>query len=174
MFANRIACRVGLLTFAVNLALGANLATADSVLLSAIPLDNAEDMGTSIGIDTTTKSQGRAAVRISTKWPTVVNVGEVTGLEIDETTLVYEARVRSERLRGTAYLEMWCAFPDGGRYFSRGQQSAVNGTSDWTTLRTVFLLKKGQRPQSVTLNLVVSGTGTVWIDDARLSHQPAH
>ena len=33
---------------------------------------------------------------------------------------------------------------------------------------STFRLEPGQRPVRVTLNLVVNGTGTVWIDEARL------
>ena len=71
-------------------------------------------------------------------------------------------------LDGTAYLEMWCHFADGSRYFARGVDSTVSGSADWTPVQTVFRLEPGQRPVRVTLNLVVNGTGTVWIDEARL------
>jgi hypothetical protein len=37
---------------------------------------------------------------------------------------------------------------------------------------TPFFLEAGQKPDLIRLNLVVNGTGTVWIDDIRLLRQP--
>ena len=39
-------------------------------------------------------------------------------------------------------------------------------------MQTPFLLQPGQKPGKVTLNLVVNGKGTVWIDDVVLSKEP--
>jgi hypothetical protein len=66
---------------------------------------------------------------------------------------------------------MW-AHVDGGQYFSRGMNDAVQGTSDWKTIQTPFLFEKGQKPGKVTLNIVINGTGTVWVDDIGLSREP--
>jgi hypothetical protein len=35
-----------------------------------------------------------------------------------------------------------------------------------------FFLKAGQKPEKITLNLVINGTGTVWIDDIVLAKEP--
>ena len=79
--------------------------------------------------------------------------------------------VKSEKLEGTAYLEMWCHV-GGGQYFSRGMNSVVTGTMDWTTLHTPFFLQPGQRAQKATLNIVINGKGTVWVDEVALSKAP--
>jgi hypothetical protein len=34
------------------------------------------------------------------------------------------------------------------------------------------MFKKGQKPDKITLNLVINGNGTVWIDDVVLSGEP--
>jgi hypothetical protein len=34
------------------------------------------------------------------------------------------------------------------------------------------MFQKGQKPDKVVLNLVINGTGTVWIDDIVLSKAP--
>jgi hypothetical protein len=49
---------------------------------------------------------------------------------------------------------------------------SVQGKSDWKTIRTPFLFQKGQKPDKVTLNIVINGIGTVWIDDIVLSKEP--
>ena len=49
---------------------------------------------------------------------------------------------------------------------------AVSQKSDWKTIQTPFMFQKGQKPDKVTLNLVINGKGTVWIDDIVLSKEP--
>jgi len=43
--------------------------------------------------------------------------------------------------------------------------------SAWKTLQTPFLFQKGQRPDKVTLNIVINGKGTVWINDIVLTRE---
>ena len=62
---------------------------------------------------------------------------------------------------------MWCEV-GGGRYFSRGMNSKVAGTMDWLILQTPFFLQAGQKVNRVTLNIVINGKGTVWVDDVVL------
>jgi hypothetical protein len=47
----------------------------------------------------------------------------------------------------------------------------VTQETDWKTIQTPFLFQKGQRPDKVTLNLIINGRGTVWIDDIMLSKE---
>ena len=60
----------------------------------------------------------------------------------------------------------------GGQYFSRGMNSVVTGTMDWSTLQTPFFLQPGQSAKRVTLNIVIKGKGTVWVDDVHLAKEP--
>ncbi len=138
--------------------------------LKKLSLDDASALGLKIETDTMVKAEGKASVRITTRWPTTVCLGEVTGPDIEGASLVYRAKVKSD-LDGTAFLEMW-AHVSGGQYFSRGLDNPIQGKSDWKTLETPFHFQKGQRPEKVTLNLVVNGKGTIWIDDVVLSRQP--
>ena len=73
-------------------------------------------------------------------------------------------------LDGSAYLEMW-AHVGGGQYFSRGMDDVVSRKTNWKTLQAPFLFQKGQRPDKVTLNIVINGKGTVWIDDVVLTQE---
>jgi hypothetical protein len=59
-----------------------------------------------------------------------------------------------------------------GEFFSRGLHSPLSGSVDWTTQEIPFLLQPGQKPELIKLNLVVNGTGTVWIDDIHLLKGP--
>ena len=135
--------------------------------LGRLALDDASALGTTISTDSSVKQEGEGSVRISTAWPTTISLGEVSDLDVDNARLVYQAKVRSEGLEGTAFLEMWCHV-GGGQYFSRGMNSVVTDTMEWKTLQTPFMLQPGQRATKASLNLVINGRGTVWVDDVRL------
>jgi hypothetical protein len=116
------------------------------------------------------KAEGKGSIKITTQWPTTICLGEVTGPDIEGAKLVYKAKVKSD-LEGTAYLEMW-AHVGGGQYFSRGMNDVVKQKTDWKIIQTPFFFQKGQKPAKVTLNVVINGKGTVWIDDIGLSKEP--
>ncbi|MEE9300708.1 MAG: hypothetical protein V3V17_06235 [Alphaproteobacteria bacterium] len=160
------------LTVGMTACWAASLPPAVAEELVALPMDDAGHLGTVISSDPSSKTAGEASIRISTAWPTLVNLAELPVSGIEAATLVYEADLRSDSLEGNAYLEMWCLFPDGGQYFSRGLDSVVGGTADWRTLRTSFFLEEGQRPEKLTLNVVINGRGTVWIDNLRVRKEP--
>ena len=138
--------------------------------LKKLSLDDASAIGTSIQTDTQVKTEGKGSIKITTQWPTTICLGEVTGLDIENAKLVYKAKVKSD-LDGAAFLELW-AHVAGGQYFSRGMNDVVSQKADWKLLQTPFLFQKGQRPDKVTLNLVINGKGTVWIDNIVLSREP--
>jgi len=50
--------------------------------------------------------------------------------------------------------------------------SFVAGTMDWKTLQTPFYLQPGQSAKKATLNIVINGKGTVWVDDIYLLKEP--
>ena len=140
--------------------------------LKRISLDDASTVGLQVASDPVVKAEGKASIRIETSWPTTVCLGEVAAPDIENARLVYRAKVKSNLDgQGTAFLEMW-AHVDGGQYFSRGMNDTVQGSSDWKTIQTPFMFEKGQKPAKVTLNIVINGTGTVWVDDIVLSREP--
>ena len=159
--------KITLCVFAV-LVLAAGSAYSED--LKKLNLDEATAIGTTIQTDTQVKAEGKGSIKITTKWPTTICLGEVAGLNVENAKLVYKAKVKSN-LDGTAYLEMW-AHVGGGLYFSRGMDDVVKQKTDWKVIQTPFLFQKGQRPDKVTLNLVINGKGVVWIDDIVLSREP--
>ncbi|MDQ7824280.1 MAG: hypothetical protein RDV48_15875 [Candidatus Eremiobacteraeota bacterium] len=142
--------------------------------LRHFPLNSLKEVITSEGItlDSNISSDGKGSLCIKAGKPSVIRLFEVKGLAVDDATLLYEAKVRTHDLKGPAYLEMWCTFPEKGEYFSRGLDKQLTGTTEWTKLSAPFFLKKGEKPILVKLNLVVGGSGTLWIDDIRLVRQP--
>jgi len=137
--------------------------------IKKIGLDDISTLGTRIETDTKVKVEGKGSIKITTAWPTIICLGEVKGLNIENAKLLYKAKVKAD-LTGSAFLEMWCHVA-GGQYFSKGMNSTVGGKEDWKQIETPFLLQAGQKPEKVTLNLVINGTGTLWIDDIVLSKE---
>lgn len=118
-----------------------------------------------VEVDSTVSSDGTASLKITAPGPTIVNLFELGDLDVENAKIVYRAMLRSRKLSGKAYLEMWVHFKDGGEYFSRGLDRTITGTTNWMTMEIMFILEKGQNPDNVKLNLVIEGKGTVWIDD---------
>ena len=154
--------------------LGCSLSAQDVIELKNFPLDSLEGIlsRTGVQLDKQNSSDGKGSLKIVASEPTTVRLFEVSGVDVDDARLVYRAKVRTESVEGTVFLEMWCHFPGKGEFFSRGLQTPLTGTTNWTTEETPFFLKKGEKPDYVKLNLVVNGKGTVWIDDIRLLKGP--
>jgi len=75
-------------------------------------------------------------------------------------------------VKGRAFLEMWCKLPDAPESFSKGFHNAVSGSVDWTAYEIPFRLEKGQKPESIRLQVTIEGAGTVWIKDITLTKVP--
>lgn len=142
-----------------------------AVELRHFPLDSLDGVLTQSGVelDQQVSSDGKGSLKISSEEPRVVRLFETGDLEVEEARLLYQAKLRTENVEGQVFLEMWCHFPGKGEFFSRGLQHTLSGTTDWTTVETIFFLKKGENPDNVKLNLVIDGKGTAWIDDIHLS-----
>ena len=148
--------------------------TTNATELKKFPVDNLDGIISKSGVqfDEKISSDGNGSLKIIAAEPTVIYLYEVRDINVENASLMYQARVRTENVDGQVYLEMWCHFPEKGEFFSRGLQTPLSGTTDWTTVETPFFLQKGQKPDYVKLNLVINGTGTVWIDDIRLIKGP--
>lgn len=156
------------------LAGGCSRGQSAAVDLRKFPLDSLEGVLTRSGVllDREHSADGNGSLRIDATDSTVVRLFEVADLDVDEARLIYRAKIRTENVTGQVFLEMWCRFPGRGEFFSRGLQSPLAGTTEWTTQETVFFLKKGEKPDLVKLNVVINGSGTVWVDDVRLLKGP--
>ncbi len=140
------------------------------VELKRFQLDHVEEILSKSGIvlDKNISFDGNGAIRIDADQATTIRLFELNDIDIDNSRLIYRARMRSQDLEGQAYLEMYCCFDELGEYFSRDLGTPIMGTCNWVTEETLFNLKKGENPDRVKLNLVIDGRGTVWIDDIRL------
>ena len=158
----------------VLILIGCSKPPQEVVELKRFPIDSLEGMITQSGVefDKEVSSDGNGSLKIIATQPTVVRVYELGDIDVENARLIYQAKVRTEGVEGQAFLEMWCHFPGKGEFFSRGLQTPLTGTTNWTTEGTPFFLKKGENPDNVKLNLVINGKGTAWIDDIRVLKGP--
>ena len=112
------------------------------------------------------------AWQVSCSSTQVFRLFEVPEPGVENCTVLYQAKLKTEGLAGRAYLEMWCRLPGQGEAFSRGLENTVSGTTGWATCQTPFFLKTGEKPDLIRLNLVVEGPGKVFIKDIRLEAAP--
>jgi hypothetical protein len=118
-------------------------------------------------------SEDNGAIKIQVLKPDTFHLYETGPLgNANNTMLFYTAKVRTEALNGRAYLELWCSIPGKGEFFSRGLDQPFSGTQNWITQQISFRNDTGINPDNIKLNLVVEGTGTIWIDDIQVTGGP--
>lgn len=142
------------------------------IALYADGLDSLRSVITQSGvaIDPAVSADGRGSLRIDAQGErTLVRIAEVPIDAPKLPRLSYRAKLRSENVSGQAYLEMWVVVEGKGEFFSRTLHSPVSGTSEWSTHEAPFFLEEGQIAKRAKLNVVVEGTGTVWVDGVTLS-----
>lgn len=142
------------------------------IALYADGLDSPRSIAPQPGVrfDEGNSADGRGSFRVD-------GVGERTVVQLADVAidapklprLSYRAKLRGEQLAGRAYLEMWVTVKDRGEFFSRALHSQLSGTSDWSTHEAPFFLEVDQVPTRAKLNVVIEGSGTLWVDAITLS-----
>ena len=147
---------------------------AEEIELKRFPIEGLDGVISEGGVklDRAATVDGNGALELTARQPTTFELYETGDIDVEEAVLLYRAQVKTRKVKGDAYLEMWCSFPGKGQYFSRGLQYSLSGTNSWITVETPFMLRKGENPDNVKLNLVMTGAGKVWIDDIRVVKAP--
>ena len=101
-----------------------------------------------------------------------VRLFEVFDPGVENCMVSYRLKIKTRLTGGEAYQVMWCRVPGMGEAFSKGLNKKVSGNNDWIEVEIPFRLEKGQRPDLIKLDLVVSGPGQVWIKDVELVRAP--
>src|SRR5262249_9304606 len=93
---------------------------------------------TRVSFDQQTSSDGKGSIRVDATEPMIVPLFEVTDVSIENAILIYQASLQSQKLDGTAFLEMWVRIPGKGEFFSRGLDRPITGTTSWMTVAAPF------------------------------------
>ena len=112
------------------------------------------------------------SIRIESAASRTVRLFDVKDPGVQQCLLTYRAEMKGEQVEGRAFLEMWCAIPGRGEFFSKGLHQPLSGTSDWARYEIPFYLKRGQMPDLIKLNLAVEGRGVVWLRNIELLQTP--
>ncbi len=165
---------LALASLVLCLVAGCSEPPAKPVKLKSFSFDSADSIidADAVLVESNTACEGGACLRVETSGPKKIRLVMLDDVNVEDASLVFQAKVRSQGLAGTAYLEMWCVFEGQGEYFSRALDTAATGDTEWILQTAPFRLEKGQNPDQVLLNLVIEGPGTVWIDDAALYRAP--
>lgn len=141
-------CMCAVLIFVL---VGCSKAPQEVVELKRFLIESLEGIITQSGVqlDKEVSSDGNGSLKMTATEPTVVRLFELGDIDVENARLIYQAKVRTEGVEGQVYLEMWCHFPGKGEFFSRGLQTPLTGTTNWTTEETIFFLKKGENPDNV-------------------------
>jgi hypothetical protein len=158
----------------VAFACGSSTKPGEVVELECFPADTMDGVinKTGVQVDKAITSDGNGSLKMAVDKPTTIKLYETGDIDIENARMIYQAKVRTEDAEGQVYIEMWCNFPGHGEFFSRALQSPLSGSNDWSSMGTPFLLKEGQNPDNVKINIVINGKGTVWIDDICLLKAP--
>jgi hypothetical protein len=130
--------------------------------------------GADAAFDADVSQDGGGSLRVRSVRGGRLRLYKLDDLGLVQGDVAYTGFLRSRGLSGRAVLEMWCRPAEGEAAFVRGYGSAVGGDSEWTAQEVRFSNPALCRnPVSIELNVLIEGTGTVWIDDLRLWSVPA-
>lgn len=113
-----------------------------------------------------------------TSGKTTVPLLEVEAPGISLPMYAVKGRVRTEAVRGQAYLELLSHFGADGVHYSRtlsgsGPMQHLGGTSEWREFMLPFFSSPGHAPPSkLSVNLVLPGPGVVTIGPLELVQAP--
>ena len=141
-----------------------------SKLLFSSKMNSIENVITKslVTIDLHNSKDGNGSLKFVVDKPITIKLFEIPVTNIHNAKLIYRAYLKCKNLKGKAYLEMWCHFKNLGEYFSRGIYHSISGDMDWNLNEIYFFLKKEQYPDLIKLNIVVDGTGIIWVDKVQL------
>ncbi len=143
-------------------------------VVRAFPVTSLDGVLTRSGVefDSGITSDGNGSLKITATEPRTARLYETGDIDVEDARLLYRARIRTEDVDGQVFLEMWCRFPGRGEFFSRALHDPLTGSVEWTSQETPFFLEAGQNPDEVKLNIVIDGSGTVWVDEIELAKGP--
>lgn len=129
--------------------------------------------GSAATFDPDVSRDGGGSLRIETSEGGRLRLYELDDLGPMQGQVTLTGFLRSRGLRGKAMLELRCQPGEGDEAFVRGLRRSAAGDSDWTAQEIRFSDPALCRdPVLIQINLLIQGSGTVWVDDLRLWSVP--
>jgi hypothetical protein len=143
---------------------------AESVELRKFPSDSLKQVSPQTGVKLVRMSSidSDGSLSIRTRQAQTYEILDAGNLDVEEAVLVFRAKMKTYGVKGSVFLETVCELPGLGRMSIQGLQYSLSGTNDWEDVEVKYPLRKGEKADSVKLNLVFDSKGRVWLDDIRL------
>lgn len=129
-----------------------------------------------IKLDNKVSYDGLGSIRIDCEDTTTAYLFVLRDIPVERPKLVWEVYCKSKDLKGKAFLEIGVQIP--GKYgkgvetFLHCSRDSLCGTTDWEKMEVEFLVMEKRKVDIAQLNMIVEGSGTVWIDQVRLTVLP--
>jgi hypothetical protein len=130
---------------------------------------------TVVALDPKVTSDGNGSIRIRAEQGAQITVADQGGFSVSYgNTFWCTIKVKGAGIQQRAYLEMWCEFGGTSRAFSKGLGQILQGDTEWKEVRLPMMINAtGDLTLTRALvNVVVEGSGTVWVDQIRFSSEP--
>ncbi len=98
----------------------------EEVELKRFPIESLDGVITRDGVrlDKAATVDGNGSLELKARHPTTFRLFETGDVDAEEAVLIYRAKMKTRKVKGDAYLEMWCHFPGGGG--DKGRPAAVS------------------------------------------------
>jgi len=110
-------------------------------------------------------------LKIATDSTSIIQLYETGKMDVDNCFIRCKAKVKAENYKGIGYLEMLFTI-DGKEYYTRTLTQRFSGSEDWETPYADFILKKGEHPSNIKLNIIAEGRGTILVKSLELKKKP--
>lgn len=144
-------------------------------VIAARSLDssNLAQVATRVVVDAVETTDGDGSLRIEAAHGAVLTLGELAGIQMTEGEILWcEARVKCRDLKQGGHLELWGELADGSRVLGRGGDQGLQGDQDWRIVRIPLEVGRATELRRVFVNGVISGPGTLWVDEVRFTAVP--
>ncbi|RBP47342.1 serine/threonine protein kinase [Roseimicrobium gellanilyticum] len=137
--------------------------------------DTLSHVGTAVSVDPVVRSSPEAggSIRIESTKGAVITVAELNGAQVTSGGLIQcGAMLKCKDTPEGAYLEMHIETTNGSLLTSKLPAQMVGGTAEWQPIWTNVDLPPGAQIARLWVNAVVNGSGTLWVDEILISHEP--
>lgn len=126
-------------------------------------------------LDSLISRDGVKSFRIDSEDTTTAYLFAVRNIPYEKCKFLWSAQCKTEELDGKVFLEVGVLIPEksgkGKTYFSRSKET-IGGTRDWSKMQVEFLSTEPVKPELTQLNMIVEGSGRVWVDKIKLTVIP--
>jgi hypothetical protein len=145
--------------------------------LRRFPADSLAELlePSAVELDQKISSDGRGSLRVkATGALQTIRLYEITGLQLENVQLVFQAQVRAEGT-GKLHAKIMVYKEMDRTFFGRSRSQPLEQQQKWRAVEARHILQRGESPDRLELQLVIEdkSAGTVWIDDLRLLSGPS-